>query len=61
MDNQIYGLNHWADLAHEPQGMKTKSTRSARREPHQPHSGGDRRGATYVARGFSGKQKHLWT
>jgi len=60
MDNQIYGLTTGQTSPTSTKGMKTKST---------PHGSVENAinpmplamigGATYVARGFSGKQKHL--
>jgi 2-oxoglutarate ferredoxin oxidoreductase subunit beta len=60
MDNQIYGLTTGQTSPTSAKGMKTKST---------PHGNVENAinpmplamvgGATYVARGFSGKQKHL--
>ncbi len=60
MDNQIYGLTTGQTSPTSVKGMKTKST---------PHGSVENAlnpiplamvgGATYVARGFSGKQKHL--
>jgi len=60
MDNQIYGLTTGQTSPTSIKGMKTKST---------PHGSVENAinpmplamigGATYVARGFSGKQKHL--
>jgi 2-oxoglutarate ferredoxin oxidoreductase subunit beta len=60
MDNQIYGLTTGQTSPTSVKGMKTKST---------PHGNVENAlnpiplamvgGATYVARGFSGKQKHL--
>src|SRR3954447_11594651 len=59
MDNQIYGLTTGQTSPTSAKGMKTKST---------PHGNVENSitpmplamigGATYVARGFSGKQKH---
>ncbi|HVV74162.1 MAG TPA: 2-oxoacid:ferredoxin oxidoreductase subunit beta [Verrucomicrobiae bacterium] len=60
MDNQIYGLTTGQTSPTSAKGMKTKST------PHgsvenaiNPMPMAMVGGATYVARGFSGKQKHL--
>jgi len=60
MDNQIYGLTTGQTSPTSVKGMKTKST------PHgsvenaiNPMPMAMIGGATYVARGFSGKQKHL--
>ena len=60
MDNQIYGLTTGQTSPTSIKGMKTKST------PHgsvenaiNPMPMAMIGGATYVARGFSGKQKHL--
>src|SRR5881394_1724547 len=60
MDNQIYGLTTGQTSPTSVKGMKTKST---------PHGNVENAinpmplamvgGATYVGRGFSGKQKHL--
>jgi len=60
MDNQIYGLTTGQTSPTSAVGMKTKSTPHGNVEnPINPIPLALVAGATYVARGFSGKQKHL--
>lgn len=60
MDNQIYGLTTGQTSPTSVKGMKTKSTPMGNVEnPINPIPMAMVVGATYVARGFSGKQKHL--
>jgi 2-oxoglutarate ferredoxin oxidoreductase subunit beta len=60
MDNQIYGLTTGQTSPTSTKGMKTKSTPYGNVEnPINPIPLAMIGGATYVARGFSGKQKHL--
>jgi 2-oxoglutarate ferredoxin oxidoreductase subunit beta len=60
MDNQIYGLTTGQVSPTSVKGMKTKSTPHGSVEnPINPLPMAIVCGATYVARGFSGKQKHL--
>lgn len=60
MDNQIYGLTTGQVSPTSVKGMKTKSTPHGSVEnPINPIPMAIVGGATYVARGFSGKQKHL--
>ncbi len=60
MDNQIYGLTTGQTSPTSRKGMKTKSTPYGNVEnPINPIPAAIVGGATYVARGFSGKQKHL--
>ncbi len=60
MDNQIYGLTTGQVSPTSVKGMKTKSTPHGNVEnPINPMSLAIVSGATYVARGFSGQQKHL--
>ena len=60
MDNQIYGLTTGQTSPTSVKGMKTKSTPHGNVEnPINPMPLAMVGGATYVARGFSGKQKHL--
>jgi 2-oxoglutarate/2-oxoacid ferredoxin oxidoreductase subunit beta len=60
MDNQIYGLTTGQTSPTSVKGMKTKSTPHGSVEnPINPMPLAMVGGATYVARGFSGKQKHL--
>jgi 2-oxoglutarate ferredoxin oxidoreductase subunit beta len=60
MDNQIYGLTTGQTSPTSRKGMKTKSTPHGNVEnPINPIPMAIVGGATYVARGFSGKQKHL--
>jgi 2-oxoglutarate ferredoxin oxidoreductase subunit beta len=60
MDNQIYGLTTGQTSPTSLKGMKTKSTPYGSVENSiNPIPLAMVAGATYVARGFSGKQKHL--
>ena len=60
MDNQIYGLTTGQVSPTSTKGMKTKTTPHGNVEnPINPIPMAIVSGATYVARGFSGKQKHL--
>src|SRR5260370_2007148 len=60
MDNQIYGLTTGQMSPTSQLGMKTKSTPFGSVEPPiHPISMALAAGATFVARGFSGEQKHL--
>jgi 2-oxoglutarate ferredoxin oxidoreductase subunit beta len=60
MDNQIYGLTTGQVSPTSRKGMKTKSTPDGSVEnPVNPITLAIVSGATYVARGFSGQQKHL--
>ena len=60
MDNQIYGLTTGQTSPTSRLGMKTKSMPYGNIEsPLNPVSLALSAGATYVARGFSGDQKHL--
>src|SRR6059036_3318805 len=60
MDNQIYGLTTGQTSPTSVKGMKTKSTPYGNVEnPINPIPMAMVGGATYVARGFSAKQKHL--
>lgn len=60
MDNQIYGLTTGQVSPTSVKGMKTKTTPHGSVEnPINPIPLAMVGGATYVARGFSGKQKHL--
>jgi 2-oxoglutarate ferredoxin oxidoreductase subunit beta len=60
MDNQIYGLTTGQTSPTSRKGMKTKSTPHGNVEnPINPIPLAIVGGATYVALGFSGKQKHL--
>jgi 2-oxoglutarate ferredoxin oxidoreductase subunit beta len=60
MDNQIYGLTTGQTSPTSAKGMKTKSTPYGNVENAiNPMPLAMIGGATYVARGFSGKQKHL--
>src|SRR6184192_2433273 len=60
MVNQIYGLTTGQTSPTSVKGMKTKSTPYGNVEnPINPLPMAMVGGATYVARGFSGKQKHL--
>lgn len=60
MDNQIYGLTTGQMSPTSQLGMKTKSTPYGSVEnPINPISLALTAGATFVARGFSGEQKHL--
>src|SRR6201984_819174 len=60
MDNQIYGLTTGQTSPTSRVGMKTKSMPFGNLEaPVNPISLALAAGATFVARGFSGEQKHL--
>ena len=60
MDNQIYGLTTGQTSPTSRIGMKTKSTPFGNIEPPvNPISLALAAGCTFVARGFSGEQKHL--
>jgi 2-oxoglutarate/2-oxoacid ferredoxin oxidoreductase subunit beta len=60
MDNQIYGLTTGQTSPTSRVGMKTKSMPFGNVEaPVNPISLALAAGATFVARGFSGEQKHL--
>ena len=60
MDNQIYGLTTGQISPTSSVGMKTKSTPHGSVEPPiNPISMALAVGATFIARGFSGEQKHL--
>jgi 2-oxoglutarate ferredoxin oxidoreductase subunit beta len=60
MDNQIYGLTTGQCSPTSVKGMKTKSTPYGSVEnPINPIPMAIVGGATYVARAFSGKQKHM--
>jgi 2-oxoglutarate ferredoxin oxidoreductase subunit beta len=60
MDNEIYGLTTGQASPTTTEGHKTKSTpRGNIERPVQPLALALASGATYVARGFSGEQKHL--
>ncbi|MBZ0185781.1 MAG: hypothetical protein K8F91_05960 [Candidatus Obscuribacterales bacterium] len=60
MDNQIYGLTTGQTSPTTSKGHKTKSTPAGNIEsPLNPLALAITAGATYVARGFSGEQKHL--
>ena len=60
MDNQIYGLTTGQTSPTSRLGMKTKSAPFGNVEgPINPISMALAAGATYIARGFSGEQKHL--
>lgn len=60
MDNEIYGLTTGQTSPTTMEGHKTKSTpRGNIEKPLQPLAVALASGATYVARGFSGEQKHL--
>lgn len=60
MDNQIYGLTTGQASPTTAKGHKTKSTPIGNLEmPLNPLALAIASGATYVARGFSGEQKHL--
>jgi len=60
MDNQIYGLTTGQTSPTSRLGMKTKSMPFGNIEaPLNPISLALTAGATFVARGFSGEQKHL--
>ncbi len=60
MDNQIYGLTTGQTSPTSVKGMRTKSTPDGNLEnPITPMPLAIVGGATYVARGYSAKQKHL--
>ncbi|MGC9291607.1 MAG: 2-oxoacid:ferredoxin oxidoreductase subunit beta [Acidobacteriaceae bacterium] len=60
MDNQIYGLTTGQTSPTSRKGMKTKSMPYGNLEaPINPVSLALSAGATFIARGFSGEQKHL--
>src|SRR5437773_3083591 len=60
MDNEVYGLTTGQASPTTLEGHKTKSTpRGNVEKPIQPLALALVTGATYVARGFSGEQKHL--
>jgi 2-oxoglutarate ferredoxin oxidoreductase subunit beta len=60
MDNQIYGLTTGQLSPTSRRGMKTKTTpEGSIEDPVNPIPMAIVCGATYVARGFSGNQKHL--
>ena len=60
MDNEIYGLTTGQASPTTTEGHQTKSTpRGNVEKPVQPLALALAAGATYVARGFSGEQKHL--
>ncbi|HVJ08013.1 MAG TPA: 2-oxoacid:ferredoxin oxidoreductase subunit beta [Acidisarcina sp.] len=60
MDNQIYGLTTGQTSPTSRKGMKTKSMPYGNIEaPLNPVALALSAGATFVARGFSGEQKHL--
>jgi len=60
MDNQIYGLTTGQVSPTSRMGMKTKSTPFGNVEgPINPIALALAAGATFIARGFSGEQKHL--
>jgi 2-oxoglutarate ferredoxin oxidoreductase subunit beta len=60
MDNQIYGLTTGQISPTSIKGMQTKSTPFGSVEnPINPIPLAIAAGATYVARGFTGQQKHL--
>ena len=60
MDNQIYGLTTGQTSPTSRLGMKTKSAPFGNVEgPINPISMALAAGATFIARGFSGEQKHL--
>jgi len=60
MDNQIYGLTTGQVSPTSTKGMKTKTTPQGNVEnPINPIPLAMVAGATYVARAFSGKQKHM--
>lgn len=60
MDNQIYGLTTGQTSPTSVKGMRTKSAPHGNVEnPINPIPLAMAGGATYVARGFSGRQKHL--
>lgn len=60
MDNQIYGLTTGQASPTTTRGHKTKSTPKGNAEvPLNPMALAITAGATYVARGYTGEQKHL--
>ena len=60
MNNQIYGLTTGQVSPTSREGMKTKSTPHGSIEtPVNPITSSIMAGATFVARGYSGDQKHL--
>jgi 2-oxoglutarate ferredoxin oxidoreductase subunit beta len=60
MDNQIYGLTTGQASPTTTRGHKTKSTPNGNAEiPLNPLALAITAGATFVARGFTGEQKHL--
>ncbi|TMB30488.1 MAG: 2-oxoacid:ferredoxin oxidoreductase subunit beta [Deltaproteobacteria bacterium] len=60
MDNQIYGLTTGQLSPTSRRGMKTKTTpEGSVEDPVNPIPMAIACGATYVARGYSGNQKHL--
>ncbi len=60
MNNQIYGLTTGQVSPTSVEGMKTKSTPFGNVErPVNPITSAIMNGATFVARGFTGDQKHL--
>jgi 2-oxoglutarate ferredoxin oxidoreductase subunit beta len=60
MNNEIYGLTTGQASPTTTEGHRTKSTpRGNVEKPIQPLALALATGATYVARGFSGEQKHL--
>jgi len=59
MDNQIYGLTTGQVSPTSRKGMKTKSTPHGSVENQSTPSHGHCVRRHYVARGFSGQQKHL--
>ena len=60
MDNQIYGLTTGQASPTSEKGVKTKSTPRGNAEmPLNPLALAIVSGATYVARGYSGENKHL--
>lgn len=60
MDNQIYGLTTGQASPTTSRGHKTKSTPEGNAEiPLNPLAMAITSGATYVARGYTGDQKHL--
>jgi len=60
MDNQIYGLTTGQVSPTSRRGMKTKTTpEGSVEDPINPIPMAIACGATYVARGYSGNQKHL--
>ena len=60
MNNQIYGLTTGQVSPTSCEGMKTKSTPfGSVEQPINPITSSIMNGATFVARGYSGDQKHL--